>query len=786
MSRFSDQVGFLEGTYNPREQPDFGMWYDSIRQYVVAEPQLYLRMFTDKAFRRQVLSQTERPLQHKAMLYFAAAHPQIERIRFDSIPEDRVIFDPQTVGRDTIALWFNVPSSSLPDTIKGEITYFKHDTVNQSCNRSPSPEAGLEVHRNQRAGEGAREARTRPPQGRGRGREVGRTQEGEPLRLQTPASGEINPENHLTVDFDYPLVKLDSAAMLLTLTHPDNSIEDIPVYLVRDTASCAAIISVRPGKPGGQYTLTIPEGAITDVAGFSNDSIIGKYTVLDPEKFATVKIHVTGKDDSSKYILQLLDGNNALKQEKRDVTTGDWQFNFVPAGEIKFRVIEDKNGNGKWDSGNVVERRQPERAEIYANDEGEDTFATKANWEVEFSIDMNTLFAPVTMESLSRTLEEREAQRLRREAEKRAKEPKKKGHSHDNNQNNNRMNNSMNSTGMACSIISDSAMMKRRFKKPVVVRGCRMLLAWCFGAAYARLHGGLRHGQRPLRPQTGDEGDVGYLYRRALLGATMVRNASWAVSVSTSNSCNRVSPLQPMPRWSRSRRISHLLYAPCQFRRAAHRLAAPYICATVCAFTSEAAATFSYQLSSDYEDESAKASGMADWKGDYNYKTARDSRWGYGLAGGGGIAFLIRRFEINVRARYYFGLSDIVRNRNKYGQRHRRFRKPVLDDAYALAAGQPHYFGGAELPLQQGGLLDLETASQTRKEPRSLQIRIINIQAMETTRQQKNRQTDTEGRGRDLPEGGGRHRPRGARHGHGRAYLARFRLCQGLRQHLPL
>ena len=80
----------------------------------------------------------------------------------------------------------------------------------------------------------------------------------------------------------------------------------------------------------------------------------------------------------------------------------------------------------------------------------------------------------------------------------------------------------------------------------------------------------------------------------------------------------------------------------------------------------EAAATFSYQLSSDYEDESAKASGMADWKGDYNYKTARDSRWGYGLAGGGGIAFLIRRFEINVRARYYFGLSDVVRNRNKY------------------------------------------------------------------------------------------------------------------------
>ncbi|MFR8224385.1 MAG: hypothetical protein ACLU9X_07335 [Alistipes shahii] len=104
-----------------------------------------------------------------------------------------------------------------------------------------------------------------------------------------------------------------------------------------------------------------------------------------------------GRDDGTKYIVQLLDGNNALKQERRDVTTGDIRFNYVPAGEIKFRVIEDRNGNGKWDSGNVVERLQPERAEIYANDQGEDTFATKTNWEIEFSMDMNRIFAPVTM-----------------------------------------------------------------------------------------------------------------------------------------------------------------------------------------------------------------------------------------------------------------------------------------------------------------------------------------------------------------------------------------------------
>ena len=455
----SDQVGFLEKSYNPAEMPDFAMWYDSIRQYVTAEPQLYLHMFTDKAFRRQLLSQTERPLQHKAMLYFGAAHPRIERIRFDSIPEDRVIVDPQTVGRDTIALWFNMPSSALPDTIKGEITYFKHDTVNvlqevteplklswRLIETKEQEKEREKLERDRRKAEAAGEEWVEP-------------KKENPFAYKLPLTGEINPENNLTVDFDYPLTRLDSAAMLLTLTRSDNSIEDVPVRFVRDTGLLRRWHIEAPWTSGGQYTLTIPKGAITDVAGFSNDSIVRKYTVLDPEKFATVKIHVKGKDDKAKYILQLLDGSNALKQEKRDVTTGDWQFNYVPAGEIKFRIIEDMNGNGKWDTGNVVERLQPERAEIYANDEGEDTFATKTNWEVEFSIDMNRVFAPVTMESLSRLLDEREAQRLRREAEKRAKEPKTNRNSHDQNNQNNAngfgsfggfgggMNNSMNSTG---------------------------------------------------------------------------------------------------------------------------------------------------------------------------------------------------------------------------------------------------------------------------------------------------------------------------------------------------
>ena len=418
----TDQVGFLEGTYNPAELPDFAIWYDSLRRYVSAEPQLYLRMFTDKAFRRQLLSQSERPLQHKAMLYFGAPHPQITSLRFDSIPADRVIIDPQTEGRDTLALWFNVPSASLPDTIKGQITYFKHDSVNRLQEVTENLKLAwrlIETKDQERERERLERERRKAEAA---GEEWKEPEKENPFAYKMPLSGEVNPEKDLTIDFDYPLATFDSAALLMTFKTPDDRIEDLPVTIRRDTAQLRRWYIRSEWKLGGEYTLTIPQGAITDIAGFSNDSIVGKYTVFDPEQFATVKIHVAGRNDGSKYIIQLLDANNALQQEKRDITSGDVQFNYVPAGEIKFRVIEDRNGNGRWDTGNLVERRQPERAEIYKDPAGEETFATKTNWEIEFTMDMNRIFAPVTMKSLVRLLDERETQRQQREAEKRAKE----------------------------------------------------------------------------------------------------------------------------------------------------------------------------------------------------------------------------------------------------------------------------------------------------------------------------------------------------------------------------
>lgn len=438
-----DQVGFIEEEYNPLDMHGFAVWYDSIRQYPSADPQLYFRMFLDKAFKRQILQETERPMQHQAILRFGARNPKIESFKFDSIPSDSVIVDPLTIGHDTVALWFNIAPEKLADTIKGQLIYFKHDSINnlvRDTARLRLPWKLFETKEQEKAREKLEKEREKAI---AKGEEWIEPPVENPFKFDMKLSGEINPENGLSFKLNYPLVEFDSLAVVLTktLTAPEEGekADTIAqkVTFERDTADMLKWkINSKWDDLKSTYSFVIPKGAMRDVAGFSNDSLVAKYTLNDPEKFAKVIVNVKGNPSvDAKYIVELLDGRSKLLQAKEcDGESSVVDFNYVPAGEIRLRVVEDMNGNGKWDGGNLVERRQPERVEMFSQD-GEDTFATKINWEVELDMDMSKIFAPITMESLIRMLDDREAQRLIKQREvdiEAAKKRKEQEHNHNN------------------------------------------------------------------------------------------------------------------------------------------------------------------------------------------------------------------------------------------------------------------------------------------------------------------------------------------------------------------
>lgn len=428
-----DRIGFVEGTYNPAQMPEFSIWFDSLRHYPSADPQLYFRMFTDRKFARHALTQSERPKQHQAMLYFGAPQPEIISIDFDSIPRERVIVDPQTRGRDTVALWFDMPGEELPDTIKGSITYMKHDSINNLVETTDMLRlAWVKVESKEEMKERERLEKEREKALKA-GEEWVEPEKPNPFACKLPAKGEVNPLKNLEMSLDYPLVEFDTLSVTLTSKNQsDPTDRQRRVRFERDTLNSRLWHISSNWTVGDEYTLTIPSGAMRNVAGKQNDSIIGQYTVADPDKFATVKINVRTSNPDMRYILQLTGSSGAVQQELRDVAAGSYEFKYVAVGDVMLRVVEDANANGRWDTGDMVLMRQPERTEIYKNDKGEELFTTKANWEFELDVDMDEVFRPITMQSIIELLDDREQARLKKLAEEQAKKQKEQQNKHDN------------------------------------------------------------------------------------------------------------------------------------------------------------------------------------------------------------------------------------------------------------------------------------------------------------------------------------------------------------------
>ena len=409
-------VGLLDTVYNPVKLPEFGIWFDSLRMYPSAEPQLYFRMFTDKAFVNQRLVDAQRPEQKKALLYFNADYPRIDSLIFDNIPSDKVLIDPQTIGRDTVALWFNVDAKELPDTIKGKIVYYRHDSVRQlSKTREPLKLAWTLVETKEQQKERERIEKEKE-RALAEGREYKDPNAKNLFSLKISAGKEVNPEKGFDITFGSPAIRFDTTAMEIAFIDEQKKKTPIKWHLKRDSLNMCRWQVVADWDEKSNYSLYIPKKSITDVMGYENDSTVMEFATFDPEKFATVSLVVAGVGRNS-YIVLLTDNSGKTLQELKGVKSGKYRFNYVTPGDIRLRIIEDKNGNGEWDAGDVIAGLQPERAESYFNERGEDVFTTKMNWDFEIKLDMSKIFVPMTMENLVKMLDDKEASRLQKLAE---------------------------------------------------------------------------------------------------------------------------------------------------------------------------------------------------------------------------------------------------------------------------------------------------------------------------------------------------------------------------------
>lgn len=448
----TDMVGFIDSARNPLREPDFSVWYDTTRHYLTANPQLYFKMFTDTRFKRQTLSESTRSEQHKVTLLFGAPNPEILEFSLDSIAPEEIVTEYVTKGRDTINYWLNVPAERLADTIKGRVIYMKHDSVN---NLVPDT-AKLALF--WKYFESKEEKKAREEEEKKKEKALKDSVEYVPPVKPNPfkvdhTKGEMNPEKSIQFTFAMPLTNVDTAAIKLyyagevnknqetAATQPagakqnaggeggNNATEqekqpELPTVeytFERDTANMKIWHLRADWRPASKYKVEVPAATFRNVAAQQNDTLRIDVSTYVPDEYGTVVVNVKGKTPTSKYVLYLKNEGGSVIDEIRHVTTGTYTFNYVSPGKVRVGALEDINDNGIWDTGNLIERRQPERAEPYVDEKGEEIMEVKANWEIEVVADMNKIFAPITFESVNEQLRKTEAVRLKKILEDREK-----------------------------------------------------------------------------------------------------------------------------------------------------------------------------------------------------------------------------------------------------------------------------------------------------------------------------------------------------------------------------
>ncbi len=130
-------------------------------------------------------------------------------------------------------------------------------------------------------------------------------------------------------------------------------------------------------EPNQNYQLDLMPGAITDFFGETNDTLVYNLSTQSYADLGNITFDIEGENIKYPLIVQLIDEQGKIKQEVIAMESKPLEFNNIEPANYFVRVIFDKNANQKWDTGNYLKRRQPEKVSYYP-----DTIQVRANWEL--------------------------------------------------------------------------------------------------------------------------------------------------------------------------------------------------------------------------------------------------------------------------------------------------------------------------------------------------------------------------------------------------------------------
>ena len=331
-----------------------------------------LNIFREKPT-KQLIVNKERVGERTAYITFMAPYAQIDSIWIKGVPANRLITQ-FNLQQDSLEIWVNDPKPQ-PDTLYLNVNYMKTDTLGML--NSFTEEIKLPKPKKLAAKTPKKDIKKE-----------------DTLAVFTVDAKPENIEQYgFVVEFKYPLVSDAFDSLSFKSINPRQQEEQMKYSVEKDSLNLRKYI-IKPTdkfQPGYEYILKMPHRKFRDINGFYNDSLEVKVSLPKDDKLSTMMLNMNNV--GNKYIVDLLDEkkSNTLRSYiiDKDQTL---IFPYLKAGKYSIRITEDVNKNGLVDTGNVLEKRQPEKVLFYKLENGESLIDIPEMTELEQNIDLAEMF----------------------------------------------------------------------------------------------------------------------------------------------------------------------------------------------------------------------------------------------------------------------------------------------------------------------------------------------------------------------------------------------------------
>lgn len=184
-----------------------------------------------------------------------------------------------------------------------------------------------------------------------------------------------------------------SGALFLKSSRPVAAVDTAHVVFLMDTMRVPLLVTLDPEArrniridrqlpAGGTVSLTLYPKAVEAAMGGTNDTTRLAFGRREPRTMGKLKVELTldsGTTVQAPVVLQLRAGQDrVIREDRLDSLPSAVSWADLTPGTYSLKLIEDRDGNGRWSTGSLIPTRQAERVFLL-----KDPVVVRAGWSIE-------------------------------------------------------------------------------------------------------------------------------------------------------------------------------------------------------------------------------------------------------------------------------------------------------------------------------------------------------------------------------------------------------------------